>query len=288
MPAAFFWGDCERSGGHGRSMVGSAIVTALVLLSSQWLYSGVSARELNTRPIVGVLAQETHFHKLSQLGKSYIAASYVKNLEAAGARVVPIRLNLPDEEYEKTFYSINGVFLPGGGVDLRTSQYARIARIFYKLALQANDGGDYFPVWGTCLGFEQLSVLTSDELLLTVTNTEDIALPLNFTTPPEESKIFRNFPKDLLHALTLEPLTSNFHTWSLSMQNFTENKKLKNFYKVLTTNRDGQLEFISTMEARKNFHKFPSSEEELKALIYNYNPVYTGMFSTFEQMYFFD
>jgi len=43
--------------------------------------------------------------------------------------------------------------------------------------------------------------------------------------------------------------------------------------------------FVS--EARKNFHRFETEEGEGKALIYNYSPVYTGIKSAFEQMYFF-
>ena len=40
---------------------------------------------------VGVLAQECNKEKQATRGFSYIAASYVKYLEAAGARVVPVR-----------------------------------------------------------------------------------------------------------------------------------------------------------------------------------------------------
>lgn len=43
------------------------------------------------------------------------------------------------------------------------------------------DDGDYFPVWGTCLGFEELSYLISGECLLTLTKTEGVTMPLNFT-----------------------------------------------------------------------------------------------------------
>ncbi|NXB09067.1 GGH hydrolase, partial [Cnemophilus loriae] len=117
-------------------------------------------------------------------------------------------------------------------------------------------------------------------------------------------------------------------------QNFTNNEKLRNFYNVLTTNTDDEVEFISTMEAykypvysvqwhpeknpfewkdspgiphspsavraayymadffvneaRKSLHHFSSEDEETKELIYNYNPVYTGTFSAFQQTYFFD
>ncbi|XP_039924273.1 gamma-glutamyl hydrolase [Hirundo rustica] len=300
--------------------------------------ASLSRRDLpagrNDRPIIGILSQECHFNEYQRFGRSYIAASYVKFVESAGARVVPIRLNLTDEEYDKIFHSINGVLLPGGGVDLKTSEYSRVARIFYHKALEANDKGDYFPIWGTCLGHEELTYLTSGEILLVRTKTNGFSLPLNFTSAAKDSKMFRNFPDDVLHALATEPLTSNFHVWSLSMENFTNNEKLRNFYNVLTTNTDDEVEFISTMEAykypiygiqwhpeknpfewkdspgiphspsavraayymadffvneaRKSLHHFSSEDEETKELIYNYNPVYTGTFSAFQQTYFFD
>lgn len=109
-----------------------------------------------------------------------------------------------------------------------------------------------------------------------------------FPTAAKDSRLFRNLPHDVLHAFATEPLTANFHKWSLSMevfdpcipdkrvsfvktgnkcannasspppptplcslsQNFTKNENLRNFYNVLSTNTDGEVEFISTMEGR--------------------------------------
>uniref|UniRef100_A0ACB8FDE4 Uncharacterized protein n=1 Tax=Sphaerodactylus townsendi TaxID=933632 RepID=A0ACB8FDE4_9SAUR len=284
--------------------------------------------------IVGILAQETDFESFQKFGSSYIAASYVKFIESAGARVVPIRLNRSDEEYNKIFYSINGILYPGGGVDLKTSEFSRVAKIFYRKALEANERGDYFPVWGTCLGHQLLSYLTCGENLLTWTNTDNFAFPLNFTKDAKGTKMFADFPDDLLQEMASDPVTSNFHFWSLSVQNFTNNEKLRSFYKVLTTNVHGNIEFISTMEAyaypvygvqwhpeknpfewnnrtgiphsrsamrvtyyiadflvneaQKSNHQFSSKKEEAEALIYNFNPVFTGRFSSFDQAYFFD
>ncbi|XP_063307434.1 gamma-glutamyl hydrolase-like [Pelobates fuscus] len=229
---------------------------AVLLLGALLLYSRSLASTLhghgqpvNTRPIIGILTQETIFEEWELHGSSYIAASYVKSIESAGARVIPIMINLPEEEYVKIFNSINGILLPGGIVDLRHSGYAKAAKIFYDLALKANDNGDYFPIWGTCLGFEELTYLTSGELLLTLTDTEDVSLPLKFSQDALRSKLFRNIPKDLYDNLSKLPITSNFHSWSLSVQNFTANEKLKKFYNVLSTNSDGTVEFISTFEA---------------------------------------
>ncbi|KAM6927444.1 gamma-glutamyl hydrolase [Xenentodon cancila] len=208
-----------------------------------------TGQPLNDRPIIGVLAQENLPGDQFAYGSSYIAASYVKYVESAGGRVVPIRINRTEEEYANIFYSINGLLLPGGDVNIQTSQYSRAAKIIYKLALRANDAGDYFPIWGTCQGFQQLSVLTANKNLLTLTHTKAVALPLTLTSAAHSSRLFQSFPKDLLQALTDQNITSNFHSWSLTPQNYSQNAKLKRFYKVLSTNSDGKKEFISTMEA---------------------------------------
>lgn len=213
------------------------------------LIAAARIQQLHDRPIIGVLAQENLPDDQFAQGSSYILASYIKYLESAGARVIPIRINRTEEEYIKIFNSINGLLLPGGEVDIQTSQFSRAARIFYNLALKANDAGDYFPIWGTCQGFQQLSVLTARKNLLTLTKTKAVALPLILTPAAQSSRLFRNFPKDVLQSLANENITSNFHRWSLSMQNYTRNAKLKRFYKVLSTNSDGEKEFISTMEA---------------------------------------
>nr|XP_057911662.1 zgc:171566 [Doryrhamphus excisus] len=221
----------------------------LLVLLAACVCSAARIPHLNERPLIGVLAQEVLPGDHYATGSSYIAACYVKYLEGAGARVVPIRINRTEEEYAKIFSSINGLLLPGGDVDIQTSQYTRAAKIFYNLALKANNGGDYFPIWGTCQGFQQLTVLTANKNLLTLTDTKAVALQLTFTPASESSRLFHNFPKDLMQSLAQENITANFHSWSLSLQNFSRNAKLKRFYKVLSTNTDGKKDFISTMEA---------------------------------------
>uniref|UniRef100_A0A3Q3W8L1 folate gamma-glutamyl hydrolase n=1 Tax=Mola mola TaxID=94237 RepID=A0A3Q3W8L1_MOLML len=278
----------------------------------------------------GVLAQEVWAPVPGRT--SYIAASYVKYLESAGARVVPVMINQTEEEYKTLFYAINGILYPGGGVSIISSGYERTAKIFYELAIEANVRGDYFPVWGTCLGLEELTFLTSGQWLMTSTNTDKLSLPLNFTKDAAASRMFKDFPPDLMKDLASEPLTANIHNWSLALSTYNKNEALRKFYKVLSTNTDGRIEFVSTMEAydypfyatqwhpeknafewkkpfvshtasavkstfymseffvseaRKNTHGFQSQEEENKALIYQYSPVYMGSAGSFEQIYFF-
>lgn len=114
----------------------------------------------NDKPIIGIVVLEKHREGVTTV---YMAASYAKFLESAGARVIPVMPNLREEEYKKLFNSINGVLFPGGSSDIASSSYARTAKIFYDLAIEANNKGDYFPIWGTCLGFQELAYLTSQK-----------------------------------------------------------------------------------------------------------------------------
>ncbi|CAB1353214.1 unnamed protein product, partial [Coregonus sp. 'balchen'] len=212
-------------------------------------------------------------------GSSYIAASYVKYLESAGARVVPIRINRTDEEYEKIFNSINGLLLPGGDVDLQTSQFSRLSKIFYDLAIK---------------GFQQMTVLTSNKNLLTLTDTKAVALPLTFTPGQRQHR-----------SLSKDNITSNFHSWSLSLQVLTDDVNKHTHWHPEKSpfewvDKPGMVHSAASVrasfytahffvsEAMKNHHKFSSASEEERALIYNYSPVFTGLDGIFVQNYYFD
>jgi len=56
----------------------------------------------NERPVIGILTQEVYWSYLNHLksyNNSYIAASYVKAIEASGGRVVPVFTNRTTEYY---------------------------------------------------------------------------------------------------------------------------------------------------------------------------------------------
>ena len=56
------------------------------------------------------------------------------------------------------FATIHSVLFPGGASDLYDSPYERTGKILFNLSVKANKAGDVFPLWGTCLGFEFLSI----------------------------------------------------------------------------------------------------------------------------------
>ncbi|XP_033474517.1 gamma-glutamyl hydrolase [Epinephelus lanceolatus] len=212
----------------------------------------VNQEAVNDRPVIGVLTQIVTDEILKPFGRTFIPASYVKFIESGGSRVMPIRLTLTTAEYEDIFSKINGLLLIGGAADLETSDFARVAKIFYTFALKANDEGDFFPIWGTCMGMQLLTVLVAGQNLLTKTTAENLALPLNLTEEAGSSRMFEGFPDELMRALTREPLTGNFHHYGLAAETFHENEKLQSFFSVLSTNvAENGVQFVSTIEGKK-------------------------------------
>ncbi|XP_017267771.1 gamma-glutamyl hydrolase [Kryptolebias marmoratus] len=211
-----------------------------------------SQEAVNDRPVIGVLTQLVSDDVMKPFGRTFIPDSYVNYIESGGSRVMPIRLTFSTAEYENIFKKINGLFFIGGAADLETSDYARVAKIFYRLALEANDAGDFFPIWGTCMGMQLLTVLVAGENLLTDTPAENVALPLNLTAEAVSSRMFQDFPKELLKALTEEPLTGNFHNYGITVQTFQESEKLSGFFSLLSTNVAGNgARFVSTLEGKR-------------------------------------
>ena len=68
-------------------MMGGLVLSSLI---AACLALSLATAQVNDRPIIGVYTQPSDAN-LQQYGEQFIAASYVKFIEGAGARVVPIR-----------------------------------------------------------------------------------------------------------------------------------------------------------------------------------------------------
>ncbi|KAL3132824.1 hypothetical protein ABBQ38_006749 [Trebouxia sp. C0009 RCD-2024] len=212
-----------------------------------------SEKEVNNRPLIGVLSQPG---EPAPEGMSYIAASYVKFVEMAGGRAVPIEYDLPQSEVKKRFDAINGLLVPGGSGNLTKGHpFYDNTEYLLKLAIEANDNGDYFPVHGTCLGLEVLSIIAAQNAtLLSKFNAEDNASPLYLTEAAEKSKFFKSLGNKVKRSLQEKPLAMENHSNGVRWSSYGENPLLQDFFKVLSlsADRDERI-YISTIEA----HKYP-------------------------------
>ena len=84
-------------------------------------------------------------------------AAYVKYVQAQGARVVPI-INGEDQNTTlDKIHHLDGVLLPGGGGDY----FAKGSAVLDEVK-KINDAGQFYPLWGTCQGYEFLTAYTAD------------------------------------------------------------------------------------------------------------------------------
>jgi len=222
------------------------IILALLLIIS----ITATHQEINDTPVIGVFTRNDEEFDLD-----VIASSYVKWLESAGAQVIPIHSQIDDdEELEALFRNINGVLFPGGD-DTLTSSVKKI----WRMAKEANENGDHFPIWGTCLGFEFMLQLESEigEAILEtdVYSTEDISMHLEFTEYGlTESKMFAGqLPYANVRSIAAtEPVTYNYHHDGITPDNFLADRGLTDMFEITSVNFDEQndLPFVSSMEAR--------------------------------------
>ncbi|XP_064542984.1 gamma-glutamyl hydrolase [Drosophila montana] len=204
-------------------------------------------------PIIGVLAQEIYQDGLISKhfnATSYIAASYVKFVEGAGGRVVPIGIGHNRSYYEELLQKINGLLLPGGATFFNeTNGYGDAGEHLIAIARELNDNGTYFPVWGTCLGMELLVLKMANG---TETRSDcqaiNMALPLEMKQDYNESRLFGGASEEIISKLSQENVTYNYHRYCYTELSFSV-PALVNSWRIMSLNHDvNGIEFVSTIE----------------------------------------
>ncbi|KAF6173351.1 hypothetical protein GIB67_027046 [Kingdonia uniflora] len=206
------------------------------------------------RPVIGVLSHpgdgaSGRLH--NGTNTSYIAASYVKFVESAGARVIPLIYNEPLEILEEKLSLVNGVLFTGGWA--KTGLYFDTVQMIFERVMARNEAGDHFPLFAICLGFELLSMaISKNKDILERFSASDQASTLQFTKNLKiEGTVFQRFPPELLQKLTTDCLIMQNHHWGVSPERFEKDASLSKFFRILTTSTDEDNKvYISTVQAK--------------------------------------
>ncbi|XP_058095492.1 gamma-glutamyl hydrolase 2-like isoform X2 [Magnolia sinica] len=206
------------------------------------------------RPVIGILSHPgdgASGRLNNSTNASYIAASYIKFVESAGARVIPLIYNEPPEVLAKKLNLVNGVLFTGGWA--KTGLYYETVQEIFKKTIEKNEAGDHFPLVAICLGFELLSMIVSkDKNILEWFSATDQASTLQFTKNANiEGTVFQRFSPELLKKLSTECLVMQNHHYGVSPKRFEGNPALSSFFKMLTTSADtNDKVYVSTIQAR--------------------------------------
>jgi gamma-glutamyl hydrolase len=160
--------------------------------------------------------------------KSYIMSAYVKYIEAAGAQVIPITVGESEEEIMKKLNKINGVLFPGGDGD----NYD-LGNFVFQQIKKFNDDGQFFPAWGTCLGYENMVAYTADAGLDSWGSFDlhEVSLPLYYTKKPYHTRMYEGLGL-AAYELHEKNMTYNSHNWGIAPKTFETDNGLNEFWDV--------------------------------------------------------
>ncbi|PKA65365.1 Gamma-glutamyl hydrolase [Apostasia shenzhenica] len=205
------------------------------------------------QPVVGIVTHpgDGASGRLSNSTRaSNIPASYVKFVESAGARVIPLIYNEPWDILSQKLELVNGVLFTGGWAKMGL-YFDTIKKVFEE-TLSKNDAGDHFPLFGICLGFELISMIVSeDNYICEPFSARNQASSLQFANMSDiRGSVFERFPPELLRKLSTECLVMQNHRMGISPRRLQENGALSSFFKILSTSTDENNEvYVSTAQA---------------------------------------
>jgi gamma-glutamyl hydrolase len=189
-------------------------------------------------------------------GDSYVSSGHIKWLEDLGVKVIPIPYTTSN--HENYMKCIRGIYLPSGGVFASNNRkYYNCCKKFVELAKNANDSGEYFMIWGGCLGMQQLMMMAegSDnmKLLDRFDSFENLMTPLLPTEDERDSIIMLGAPKRFRKFLEQEDCSIQNHMMGLSPKKFHQ-IGVSDVYKIVHVSYDrNNRDFVSTIEA----HDYP-------------------------------
>lgn len=159
-------------------------------------------------PIIGVYTQIDEYDQPStkEFLSTYISAAYVKYIWMSGAQVVPIFAFADQSEIQVVLRKVNGILFTGGAGEDQihiNNRWVKNANFILQFAINQNKKGRVFPIWGTCLGLELLSYLTSgfdENILQPIRNSSHVINVLKFQESP--SYIYDDLDQHLKSNLT--------------------------------------------------------------------------------------
>jgi gamma-glutamyl hydrolase len=119
--------------------------------------------------------------------KSYIMSSNVEFLQSAGARVVPLIRDDPEEVTLDKLSKLDGVLYPGGD-----GNYTNFGRFVFEKVLEYNDKGVYYPILGICMGYENITVYAATQGIEALEKFEyyHVSMPVEFKKDPRNTLLY--------------------------------------------------------------------------------------------------
>lgn len=221
--------------------------------------SSIKSFAMLTKPVA-----EEGFKSNVPVTQKYIFSNpYVSFLHLAGLDVYPIPTHISQENLRVLLSKVNGVMLPGGMSSIMNpdpnnankmvfSSYTKTVKMIMDEAKAINDQGDYFPVFGICLGFEAMIAAEAENLSFVEKKHEGLRYnaTLTYTVKRDDSKFLSAIPTHLLDYMERVKSTHNYHEYMTCPKKFAASANLSKTYKILSLSNSmkDSFPFVSMIE----------------------------------------
>lgn len=226
-------------------------------LSSTESRLGVNLPGIPDRPIVGILSLPLtdsfrEIHHITTNARAVIPASYAKWLQSAGAQVVVIPHFWEISRIENIVGKLSGVLFTGG--DNGDVEWNRTTSWIYNEALRRNNTDSKLALWGTCLGFERIMQVASEDELNTVVKAVlvDGSIPVEWTGSPSSSPFLSYLGREDTARFANNDIAYNFHVWGVTKESWAAHAdKLDPLFDVIGMHHTDDSTFVAMVEGKQ-------------------------------------
>jgi len=170
--------------------------------------SGKTSTEINNRPVIGILTMPLsnwlgdNIALKSRRAKSYLPAAYVRWIENSGARVVPIQYTATPPILKSYLAQINGIIICGDispinyakmdketKIEMEVIRWAKAEFLIFQWAKQQNNLGNYFPILGIGMGYEEMIFMNLMPKYYTKLKSEKSAMNFSVAQVPSDEMV---------------------------------------------------------------------------------------------------
>lgn len=204
-------------------------------------------RKKERQLVVGILTIPHSFS--TPHGRSHMMKAYADGFEKQGITVVPVPYDTPHPEL---YYSLlNGLVIPGGETVflMKNKPLLQTVQRFMDLSMRL---GEYFPIWGTCFGYELLMALVGKFHTF-----EEIAdqqrRAITWTEEGRSSRLYRWLGVKEANRFEASARTAQNHEFGISPLQFRANPRLQRFFRMIAVakNDKGQ-EYVAAIEGKRH------------------------------------
>jgi len=222
-----------------------------------FLATFASSQEYNS-PIIGIVSIPSDYAQYPADSFSYIVGSYVKYLQQAGAQVVPIPWDLPQDQLSFLLERVNGVLFTGGSADFDDPETGEITPFGHTLnnivqyVIQQNKNGKFYPLWGTCMGFQAIAGFIAQNLTYLTKDCEGChgVNKNNFWNKDYKNRLYSQLDQDLYEKMETANLSVFVHRYMYHAEIFENTYPLNETLKVTTFGYDtAGKKYVSSFES---------------------------------------